>query len=251
MRYNRQMVYDIRMTKSIVTLVLTSACLSAADDRMVYIVPSDDRKSATVVFSETLEPAEKTDIHKLSEIKLYARVDNKDILMKLKAGKDSIKAEVPNGTIMIHGTLVYGLAGNDNKRHLVVYHPKCVFAPYKAEGQLTAGQAFKSIRTTTRLGESAKFELVPIIGPELLLFQALASDKPVQVKGTVLEPDGEKLELATDPKVGVAPTTERIPNKPGRHAAHFEYTEAKAGKYNGDSYQEVRHYATLVIDLGR
>ena len=37
--------------------------------------------------------------------------------------------------------------------------------------------------------------------------------------------------------------------KTGRYAAYFKFNEAKSGEHDGKKYEEVRHYATLVVDL--
>jgi uncharacterized GH25 family protein len=65
-------------------------------------------------------------------------------------------------------------------------------------------------------------------------------------EGSVLLPDGKKEKLKTD-KDGYTAAFEGS----GRYAVWLRHVETKAGEHDGKKYEEVRHYATLVVDVAK
>lgn len=221
------------MNRLLVSLVAFAACAAAAHAHMVYVVPAKDGQSVTVVFSDSLDADEKVKMDKLAGLKLFARADGKDAPVEYTKGDHSFAAKLPKGASVVYGTAAYGLLSKSEKPTLLVYHPKAVLG----------GATGKAVT----VGEAAALEIVPVTEAGKTRFLLLAKGKPVAAaEGTVVLPDGTKEKVTTD-KEGYTPGFE----KTGRYAAYFKLNESKGGEHDGKKYEEVRHYATLVADLGK
>ena len=76
-------------------------------------------------------------------------------------------------------------------------------------------------------------------------FRLLSKNKPVaDGVGGLLLPDGKKARVKTD-KDGYTPAYEMA----GRYGVFLRMTETKSGEHGGKKYEEIRHYATLVMDV--
>ena len=74
----------------------------------------------------------------------------------------------------------------------------------------------------------------------------LAKGKPVaDAEVTVLLPGDERKKVVTD-KAGYTPVFEAA----GRYGVWARHFETVSGESGGQKYEEVRHYATLVVDAG-
>ncbi len=119
------------------------------------------------------------------------------------------------------------------KPALLVYHPKAVFAGANAKA--------------ATIGADAELEIVPVSEKGKTRFQLLAKGLPVaNAEGSAMFPVGAKEALTTD-KDGYTATFE----KTGRIAVYLKRTETKSGEYGGKTYEEVRHYATLVVEVAK
>jgi uncharacterized GH25 family protein/N-acetylneuraminic acid mutarotase len=201
----------------------------------VFIVPQKDGTSVKVVFSEDLEPDEGVDIEKIAGLKLNALHDGgKQAPVECKIGEHCLVGEPGLADPrVVFGSLDYGvLRRGDAKPFLLKYHPKAVL-PGADE-------------TSATLGENAPLELVPVLADTSVTFKLLAAGKPVpEAEVTVLKPDGEKEKVQTDKDGRTRAFTES-----GRYVARARHDEIRSGEHDGQKYDEVRHYATLVVDLG-
>lgn len=221
------------MNRLILSVVALAACAVVAHAHMVYVVPAKDGQSVTVVFSDSLDPDEKVKMDKVAGLKLVARIDGKDVPIEYTKADHSFTAKLPKGESVVYGTAVYGLLSKSEKPTLLVYHPKTVLSGADAQ----AGT----------IGTDATLEIVAVKDAGKTRFQLLAKGKPVAAaEGAVVLPDGTKEKVTTD-KDGFTIGFE----KTGRYAAYLKLTESKAGEHNGKKYEEVRHYATLVVDFGK
>jgi uncharacterized GH25 family protein len=218
------------MTRLILSAATAVLSVAAAHAHMVYVVPADDGRSVTVVFSDSLAPDEKVTMTKVAGLTLVARTDGKDAPLECTKGDHSFTAKMTESPAMAYGTAVYGLMTKSAKPTLLVYHPKAVFAGANA--------------TAATVGEAAEFEIVPATEGGKTRFRLLAKGKPVaDAEGSVLKPDGTSEKVKTDTD-GFTPAFDQK----GRYAAWLKRTEAKAGEHDGKKYEEVRHYATVVAD---
>ena len=221
------------MNRLLVSLVSLVACAAAAHAHMVYLVPAKDGQSLTVVFSDSLDPDEKVKMDKLAGLKLIARIDGKDVPIEYTKADHSFAVKLPKGAPVVYGTAAYGLLTKAEKPSLLVYHPKTILAGADAKA--------------ATVGEAAALEIVPVTEAGKTRFRLLAKGKPVAAtEGTVVLPDGTKEKVTTD-KEGYTVGFE----KTGRYSAYLKLTETKAGEHDGKKYEEVRHYATLVADVGK
>lgn len=219
------------MLRALIAAAVLFAAPVAARAHMVYVVPSADGKTVTVVFSDSLAPDEKVKMDKLAGLKLVARIDGQDAPVECTKGDHSFTAKLTKTPAVAYGTAVYGLLSRSEKPTLLVYHPKAVFAGADAKA--------------ATVGEPAALEVVPVTEAGKTRFRLLAKGKPVaDAEGSVLKPDGTKEKVKTDAD-GYTPVFDQT----GRYAAYLKLTEAKAGEHDGKKYEEVRHYATLVADV--
>lgn len=205
----------------------------AAHAHMVYVVPAKDGQSLTVVFSDSLDPDEKVKMTKVAGLKLFVCADGKCTPVECTQGDHSFTAKLPKGASVVYGTATYGVLSKSEKPTLLVYHPKAVFDGADAK--------------TATIGENAALEIVPVREGGKTKFRLLAKGKPVaDAEGSVLLPDGKKEKVKTD-KDGYTTAFEQS----GRYGASLKFNETKAGEHDGKKYEEVRHYATLVVDVAK
>jgi hypothetical protein len=213
-----------------VGLCLTLFAATTAAAQMVYIVPGADRQSFSVVFSETLEPDTRVDIAKLTGASYYPKVAKAQKALAMTAGKHSWLGKAPQGTNVVLGQATYGLSGNAEKPALLVYHPKAMFTKSVTE---TAPATHSVLEITAeKVGHDTRFRL-------------WYKGKPVaNAKGTLKPPRKDAIELKTD---GTGFTS--FYHFHGRCLVNMQFTEAASGQHDGADYAEVKHFATLVLDL--
>ncbi len=216
------------LSAAAVALFATMACA-----HMVYVVPAKDGQSVTVVFSDSLDPDPKVKMDKVAGLRLFARIDGQVIPIECKQGDHSFTAKFAQAPAMVYGTAIYGLLKRSGKPTLLVYHPKAIFSGTDAEAAI--------------VGKPAALEIVPLTKLSKTRFRFLAQGKPVaDAEGTILLPDGTKAKVKTDPEGYTA-----VFEQTGRYAAFLKLTEQKSGEHDGKKYEEIRHYATLVVDVAK
>jgi uncharacterized GH25 family protein len=217
-------------------VVCALAAAGAASAHFVFVVPDANGARATVVFSEDLQPDEGVTIARVAALKLTARdaATGKETPVELRAGEHALTGNLPGaGARVVYGSVTFGVTQRGKTPpYLLVYHPKALVGP------VPAGRAV--------VGAKLPAELIPLADGGKVRFQLLAAGKPVAAaQVTVIKPDGSRVKVPT----GVDGRTEPIEGS-GRWAAWVRYTEPKAGERDGKKYEEVRHYATLVADVG-
>ena len=220
------------MIRNVLVLLTLALGSLAAQAHFVYVVPAKDGKSFQVVFSETLEPDDAVTVDKIASLKLTGRFgEGKDATYECKKSEHCLTGTFTGSPKVAFGSVTYGLLTKGDKSSLLAYHPKVVFAGCDEK--------------TSTLGETAPAELVPVLTAGSVQFRLLAAGKPVaEVEVNVLKPDGKKEKLKTDAK-GLTTKVEGT----GRYAAWAKQTEAKEGELDGKKYGDIRHYATLVVDV--
>ena len=215
--------------------VLTLAAVSVSRAHFPFIVPDDKGSSAKVVFSDTLDPDTNVNIEKLANTKLTLRdAAGKESAVEWKKGDGFYSLAVPgSGTRVVYGVTDYGvLQKGDTKPFKLTYYPKAVI------GAATAKEA-----TIGKL----PLEVVAVGSGSKVKFQVLASGKPLpDSEVTVIRPDGARKSSVTN-KEGFTPEYDGT----GRYGLYAKQIEAKPGEHAGKKYDEARHYATLVCDVGK
>ncbi len=213
--------------------LLTGLLTASALAHFVYVVPSTNGQTITVVMSEDLEADEAVSIEKISGLKLTARTaDGKESPVATKVDKHALIARVPEHAKLLYGDVTYGLLSRANtKPALLVYHPKAILSGCDEKAANLGAKAVIEISTRTTNGKTA--------------LRVTSAGKPVaDTEVNVLLPDGERKKLKTN----ADGLTEAVSAK-GRYAAWVRHLEPKAGMHDGKPYEEIRHYATLVVDL--
>lgn len=210
------------------------AIAALAQAHFVYIVPDAKLPSqAIVIFSDTLEPDDNVTMTRIESLKLYVKdASGKVLPAAFEKGDFSFKVSVPGtGPRIMFGSVNYGLNTRGESKYLLNYHPKALVGGIPADGG--------------RLGELAVLEVVPIASNDKVAFQVLAQGKPLtQAEGSVTLPNGMKEKVITD-KVGRTSSF----TGPGRYSVWVRHVQPMTGQVNGKQFAEVKHYATLVVDV--
>lgn len=215
------------------TAILTALFATAAAAHFVYVVPAKDAKGVQVVFSDSLDPDENVSIEKVKTLKLTARAaDGKESAVEHKTAEHALIATVPANTQVVYGSVTYGLlTRKDVKPALLLYHPKAILGACDAK--------------VASVGDKAPIEIVPVAVSGKTAFRVTVGGKALaDAEVSVLLPDGGKVKWKTDKDGQTEAATAS-----GRYALWARHTEAKAGEHGGQKYEEIRHYATLVIEV--
>jgi uncharacterized GH25 family protein len=214
------------------------AFTTAASAHFPFLIPDGPNKGKAV-FSDNLKADPQVPVDRIANTKLTVLADGRatDLTWTLDKAANCYTFEVPgSGTRVIIGTTDYGvLQRGDSKPFLLHYHSKAVF------GDLPAPE-----KATVR--DKVPLELIPVADGGKLRFRALAAGKPLaKAEVNVLVSGEAKSKIVATDAAGLTPAFD----KPGQYGAHVRLTEEKAGEQAGKKYQEVRHYATLVVTIGK
>lgn len=221
------------MKKSLLTMVAFGAMAALAQAHMIYVVPQKDGE-ALVVFSDSLSTDDRIDSAKMAKTTLTVRdAAGKDTVLKIEKLEHALKTSIPgSGNRVVFGTTDYGvLAKGDAKPYMLVYHPKTVI-----------GSAAEAIR----VGDATPIEINPVVTGKSVRFQVVSKGKPLaENEVSVMVPGKEKTEKVATDKDGLTPAFDAS----GRYGVYTKMNETVSGEKDGKKYDEVRHYATLVVDV--
>lgn len=226
-----------RFLASAVVLVLATT----ASAHFAYILPSADRSKVQVVFSDLLEPDTKVSIDKIAATTLYSvDANGKHLPLKWTKGEHALLADLPGKDVQVIGGVTdYGFIQSkhtQNKPVWLKYYPKAIL------GDATAAEKI-------RLGDKVPLEIVAIVRDGKIGFQALLKGKALAgAEFGILTPGAEKSEKTTTESDGTIKT--RF-DKPGRYGVRVSHFEPITGQLDGKKYEEIRHYATLVVELAK
>jgi len=218
----------------LIALVALLVQAAVADAHFISIVPdAANGVKARAVFSEDLNPDANVDIKKIGQTQFVIRN---------AAGKVSpTTATLGNGAYLLSalgddarvvgGVCTYGvMQRGESKPFLLTYYAKAI---------LGASDEAKSLDVLT-------LDIVPM-AKERGRFVVLYQGKPVaDAEVTVIAPNADKTEtLKTDVQGEFA-----VANiKPGLYGLRARHIAARSGEQEGKKYEEVRSYATLVMNL--
>ncbi len=220
----------IKLHSLVLSLLVLATSTGISFGHMVYIVWNPENQQVAVVFSDSLEPDTRVDMGKMSGSKFYTLDGSKISDLSVEESKHSFSAKLPENCQVVAGKAIYGISSKGEKPALLIYHPKAV-----VNNNADLGEPQKDTEleiTVERDGHDTRFRL-------------WAKGKPVaNSEGTLVSPDGTKTKMVTD-KDGF---TESF-HAHGQHAIYLKHSEEASGSYNGETYEEIRRYATLVINL--
>lgn len=218
-----------RNTAACVTLF---AIANVANAHFVFVIPdAKNPEKALVVFSDELAPDSNVDIAKIAGIKLQVRdAAGKDTALTATKDANALSVNVPGkGRRIVFGSIDYGvLQRGDDKPFMLRYHPKTILGP----------------ADSSKVGEKLPVEVVAVLADGKVRFQILSKGKPLaEAEVNVIMAGDKKEKLMTD-KEGL---TTAVDAK-GKMGVWTKASTTIKGEVDGKKYDEIRDYATLVID---
>lgn len=222
------------MSRMLSVLLLVCSMTSLAQAHFVYLIPADDGKSAQLVFSDALAPDKSVPIAKVAATKLTLRHNGKDSAVKTEtSGNELSTSLLGDGLKTLFGHTDYGVVQKgDAKPFHLHYHPKTII-----------GDVFAKEAT---IGKEALIEIVAVREGKNVKFLVLTEGKPLaDAEVFVRKPNSDKNEtVKTDAKGFTTAFSDA-----GRYGVVARLLVSKQGEQNGKKYEEIRHYATLVVDV--
>ena len=222
------------MIRFIALLAVLLSTVSSAWAHFVFVVPEKDGKEVRVILSEGLEADEDVDVASIASTKLQLRnAQGQDAPLPLDKKENAYRASIASEkSSLVHGVCEFGvMSRGDAKSFLLAYYPKTIF-----------GDAFNG---KSQLGDATPIELIPIGKPGDFKFQLVAKGKPVSgAEVTVILPNGDEKKVKTD-ETGQTTSFDAM----GRYGVWARHFDNVAGEHNGKTYEQVRRYPTLVVDI--
>jgi hypothetical protein len=225
------------------SLLLLAVAVSPARAHFIWLVPDkveEDRATVRVIFSDTLEPGSPDLLAKIAKTELFVcGPDGRTKPLKIGEGKDGDLITLEGkGPWLVAGVCRYGVVKRgEGEPFLLIYYPKTYV-------RRSADDPFPQPR-----GKDAKrldLEIVPVEKVrDTYVLQWQGSHLPA-APVTLLRPGETKgRELGTGPGGRFTLDAEQG----GVHGIRALHVEPKEGEFDGKTYKEVRHYATLVTEV--
>lgn len=220
------------MYRLVPSLFAVLAIASATHAHFVLVIPdAKNPEKALVVFSDELAPDSNVDIGKIAAIKLQVRdAAGKDSPLTATRAEHALTVNVPGkGRRVVFGSVNYGvLQRGDAKPFMLRYHAKTILGSVDA----------------VKIGDKLPIEVVPVIANGKVRFQILVKGKPLADAEVNLILGDKKEKLTTD-KDGLTSAVEAR----GKIGVWTKASATTTGESDGKKYEEIRDYATLVIDF--
>ncbi len=213
---------------TLIVLILGTVPVQA---HFIWIVPGGvETTKLKVVFSENLEPDESVSIEKIAGTKLFSSNEMGQMAaLDWKKGKGCFVVTVPDQTAVVGGVCTYGVLEREKgKPFLLAYYPKFV-------------------RCDTQAAKTSHKLLLEIVTQGEGRFQVLFGGKLLaETEVVVLMSPTEGTETLKSNAKGEIKTRSA---GAGQYVLRARHLEKKAGEHDGKKYQEIRHYATLVVQV--
>jgi uncharacterized GH25 family protein len=225
--------------KELLAAVVWLLMATTASAHFPFIVPADDRSEIQVVFNDRLEQDQRVPIDRIAETTLFmVDADGMQTPLKWTKGPHALEADLSGMDFLVIGGFTNrGFVQSkhtENKPVWIKHYPKAVV------GDL-------ALASDVRLGELAPLELAPILDNGRLRFLALWKGAPMpNAEVAVLAPGESKARDITTDARGI---TNDAFDQPGTYGARTGSIEHAEGKLDGKKYEEIRYYATLVVQL--
>ncbi len=221
------------MKRLLLLLCFLAGAANLAFAHFVFVTPEDGGATARTFISENLTPD--LGVKLIAGTKLSLRdASGAEFPLAIEGGEANffIVALPGSGTRVVHGTTDLGVMTRGGKAHRLIYYPKAI-----------VGDPFDE---KARVGGETPVEIIPTGRTGAMKFQLIARGNPqANAEITVILPDGTEKKTKTDS----AGKTEEFAAI-GRYGAWARYWESTPGELDGKKYEELRHYATLVVDAG-
>jgi Protein of unknown function (DUF3386)/Domain of unknown function (DUF4198) len=222
------------MKRLFASLLVLGLATVSAQAHFIWIAPDRNGGSARIVFSDTFSPDDPKLLDKIVKTQVsLRRADFSETPLKWTRGKDAFDVFVPGkGPRAVCGVCRYGVVQKgDADPFQLIYYAKAIVGADASSKQAATGWKFMTL------------DILPAAGK----FQVLFQGKPAAgVEVTCSLPGSEKAEKRTTDKDGTFELGSGIAGTCGIMA---RYVEPVQGELDGKKYKEIRHYATLVIQI--
>jgi uncharacterized GH25 family protein len=222
----------ISMKSNVLAFVLLALAASPARSHFIWIVPDGANAGLMrVFFSDKLEPDDQVPIEKIAATRLLIRAGAGKITpLAWKKDEHAYRIDLPaQQAAVVGGTCRYGVFQRGQaKPFLLFYYPKVI----------------RGAVPDPKLGDQLPMEIVPK-GPDQ--FQVLFDGKPAGNAEVVVLPPDEKEQTQTAD--GQGHFQFKTPKRGSCYGIRARFIEAKSGQLDGKKYDEIRHYATLVVRI--
>jgi uncharacterized protein DUF3386/uncharacterized protein DUF4198 len=218
------------MHRFVLSLAFLATAALPARAHFIWIVPDGDK--AKVVFSDSLEPDPNVPLDKIATMSLWIRGGDGQLskVSWTKTAGSLNLATTGEGDRILGGACRYGVITRGGKTFLLNYYPK-----YIPSGAKHA-KAWDKLPLEILPGEAGHFTVLfngkPAANAEVVILAA--GDKKI-----------DPLTTNGDGSFTVKTAT------PGVYGIRARHIEATPGTFEGEKYEEVRHYATLVFTANK
>ncbi len=228
------------LTASFSLLAVLLAPMNAQAHFVWVAVHQDgEQRVARIYFGESAAPGEARLIGRIAQTRLWSRslikpttkLKTKSIVNGERAWLEA--AMSPASPSVLEADCLYGVFSRGDKPILLHYYAKSLNA---------AAANLRKLGRATKLG----LDIVPSITPDGLQLKVLHEGDPAAgCEVVVMSPAGAKTQVETDDD-GVVWIKSLVG---GRYAIRARVAESKAGSYQGEQYENIRHYCTLTLDI--
>ena len=190
-------------------------------------------RNVEVFFSERATAGDSKFVAKVAHTELWRQDEpGKFVPLTVNRGTDRLRAYLPSGqSVSVVGRCEYGVLKRD-KSFLLRYYPKAV-----------SGKP----DDLAKLGcyDQIPLEIMPTFAKDSITLTVLREGQPLaKAVLTTIDADLSNEELTTD---AAGQATWR-PKTPGQYAVYVKHVVPQAGTKNGETYDEIREFATLAFD---
>jgi hypothetical protein len=227
-------------------LLLLAVAVTPARAHFIWIVPdklAEDRTTVRVIFSESLEPDSPDLLAKIARTELFlCGLDGRPAPLKLEDGNKEgarVAALEGKGPWEVAGVCRYGVVRRGQAEpFLLVYYPK-TYVRRSPDEPLPHCQGNDADRLA--------LEITPV-EKERGSYVVTWHGKPLPGAEVAVVALGET--KAREAKTDEHGRIKLAGAKAGIYGIRARHVEDRAGEEDGTKYKEVRHYATLVVELG-
>lgn len=218
--------------------MLLLAIAASANAHFLFVVPEENTKGANVILSEDLQVDEAVSADAFAAATLSS-VDSSGAEKPLATLKSqhAYRAEIGGtGTRLIRGLADLGVQQRgEGKPFLLRYYSRTVLA-----------NALDFQPPVAHAATVIPVELLAIGEPGKTKFRLLANGKPIAgAEVNLILPNGSHEKVSTDESGATSTSFTQL----GRYGAWARHVEPSAGESGGKKYEEIRRYATLVVDV--
>ena len=216
-------------------LVLT-ACGSSARAHFLFIrigEHAEAGRAAEVYFSEQARAGDPRFLAKVAHTKLWLQAEPGTFtLLAVQKTRDRLRAMLPSGaSVAVVGECEYGVLKREVP-FLLRYFPKAV-----------SGKPEELAKLKPR--PEARMEIVATVEGDTIQLVGLHEGKPIpKAQFTTIDNDLVNEEVQAD-EAGVARWK---PGSAGQYCVYVKHVTPTSGEHNGQSYSEIREFATLAFN---